>query len=131
MRAFADTNVLVYAFSDDARSAVAEQLLEQEPVISIQVLNEFVSAAKKKPKFDWPRIIEARDSVLQSCSGHVLLQLDTHKKACTLAARHGVHIYDATIVASALDAGYDVLWTEDMHDGLVVEGRLTIRNPFA
>jgi len=39
-------------------------------------------------------------------------------------------IYDALIVASALEAGCTTLVSEDMQDGRVIDGRLTIRNPF-
>ena len=34
------------------------------------------------------------------------------------------------IVASALVAGCATLWSEDMQDGLLVEGQLRIVNPF-
>lgn len=47
-----------------------------------------------------------------------------------LAARYGFAFYDAVIVASALEAGCTTLMSEDMQDGLVVEARLTVRNPF-
>lgn len=40
--AFADTNVVVYAFAkDDAKIAVAEGILEKQPTISVQVISEF------------------------------------------------------------------------------------------
>ena len=32
------------------------------------------------------------------------------------------------IAAAALDSGCDTLWSEDMHDGLVIDGRLTVVN---
>lgn len=54
----------------------------------------------------------------------------THNEAVNLATRDGIAFYDALIVASALGAGCDVLLTEDMQDGRVIEGRLTICNPF-
>ena len=38
--------------------------------------------------------------------------------------------YDALIVAAALLAGCRTLHSEDMQHGQVVDGRLTIRNPF-
>lgn len=47
-----------------------------------------------------------------------------------IAERYQLSFYDALIVAAALAAGCDTLFSEDMHDGLVIEGRLTIRNPF-
>jgi predicted nucleic acid-binding protein len=34
------------------------------------------------------------------------------------------------IVASALTSGCTTLWSEDMRDGLLVEGQLRILNPF-
>ncbi len=45
--------------------------------------------------------------------------------------RHGFHIYDALIVAAALEAGCGTLYSEDMQSGQVIAGQLTIRNPFA
>jgi predicted nucleic acid-binding protein len=39
-------------------------------------------------------------------------------------------VFDGLVVAAALEAGCATLWSEDMQDGLVVDERLTIRNPF-
>ena len=47
-----------------------------------------------------------------------------------LAERYGLSIYDAMIAASALHADCDTLWSEDLHDGIVLDGRLRIANPF-
>ena len=45
MPVFADTNVVVYAFAnDDAKVVVAEGILEKQPTISVQVINEFLTA---------------------------------------------------------------------------------------
>ena len=49
----------------------------------------------------------------------------------TSAGRYGLSVYDAMMVAAALLAGCATLWSEDMQDGLPVEGRLRIVNPFA
>ena len=38
--------------------------------------------------------------------------------------------YDATIIAAAIEAGCDMLWSEDLQDGRCFGG-LTVRNPFA
>ena len=61
----------------------------------------------------------------------VPLTVETHELGMALAERHGFSVYDAMIVAAALSADCDTLWSEDMQDGLLVEGSLTIRNPFA
>ena len=38
--------------------------------------------------------------------------------------------WDSLIIASALENECDTLYTEDMQDGLIIEGKLTIVNPF-
>ena len=61
-RPFLDTNVIVYAFgSDDPRSARAEALLAAGGVISVQVLNEFVSVARRRQERGWDEIDAAVD----------------------------------------------------------------------
>jgi predicted nucleic acid-binding protein len=39
-------------------------------------------------------------------------------------------MFDALILASALQAGSNTLWSEDMQDGAIIDGRLRIANPF-
>ena len=52
------------------------------------------------------------------------------RKAIRIAERYRLSIWDAAIVASALLAECEALYTEDMQDGQVFEGRLTVVNPF-
>lgn len=59
------------------------------------------------------------------------LTVQTHNVGRALAERYGFSVYDAMIVASALIAGGTTLWSEDMQDGLLVEGQSRIVNPFA
>ncbi len=47
-----------------------------------------------------------------------------------IAEKLGCNIYDALVVASALEAGCSVLYSEDFQDGQRIEGKLTVRNPF-
>jgi len=51
-------------------------------------------------------------------------------KASTLREHHAFSFWDSLIVASALATNAMVLYSEDMQDGLVVENRLRIVNPF-
>ena len=48
-----------------------------------------------------------------------------------LAGQLGFHIYDAIIVAAALEADCAMPYTEDLQSGQVTDRRLTIRNPFS
>jgi len=53
----------------------------------------------------------------------------THDKAVELAKRYGMPIYDATIAASALEAGCEILYSEDFQHAQKLDG-LTVLNPF-
>lgn len=129
-RAFLDTNILVYAFSEDPRNVVAEQLLGQQNEISVQVVNEFANVARRKLGFSWVQIAEAIDAVRVLTSAIHPLDLAANTEAIRLAAQYGFSFYDALIVSSALRAKCDNLYTEDMQSGLVIDGRLRIENPF-
>jgi len=58
------------------------------------------------------------------------VSLKTHEAALVIARRDGLNVHDALIVASALEARCNTLLSEDMQDGRVIDGSLTIRNPF-
>jgi predicted nucleic acid-binding protein len=130
-RAFFDTNVLIYAVAQsDRRTARAEQLLLSGGVISVQVLNEFASVARRKLKMPWRDVKEALKSIRTICPSPVPLTLATHDLALQVVDRYNYEIYDALVIASALMAKCDVLISEDMQGGQIIEKRLTIRNPF-
>ena len=129
-RAFLDSNVVVYAFSDDPRNAAAEDLLGRGCEISVQVLNEFANVARRKLGFSWTEITEAVGAITTLSRAVHPLDLATHQDAFRLAERHKFGLYDALIVASALRAGCTALYSEDLQHGLVVEEQLRIENPF-
>jgi predicted nucleic acid-binding protein len=127
---FFDSNVLLYfASSDPAKAARAEQVMRPGGVISVQVLNEIASVARRKMKLSWAETHDVLGLVRAQFQVEPLT-IETHELGVELAERHRLSIYDSTIVASAILAECDTLLSEDMHDGLVVDGRLTIRNPF-
>jgi predicted nucleic acid-binding protein len=130
-KAFFDTNVFVYAIiQDDPRSDHAEELVAQGGTVSVQVLSEFAAVARRKTKMPWVDIRRALDGIKILCPDPLPLTLDTHQEALAIAERYGYKIYDALIVASALEARCTILYSEDMQDGQVIDHRLTIRNPF-
>jgi len=130
-KAFLDTNVLVYTLGErDGRTPVAEALLATGGVISVQVLNELASVANRKLKMSWRDVTVALDAIKILCPSPVHLTLATHDEALRLAAAHGYHIYDALIIAAALESECATLYSEDLQGGQIIDGRLTIRNPF-
>ncbi|HVZ84772.1 MAG TPA: PIN domain-containing protein [Terracidiphilus sp.] len=132
---FFDTNILVYALGDprigssDPRPDRAMQLLEHGGLVSIQVLNEYTDAASRKLKLTWPQIAGSLHFVEMLCGRALPLTLELHQTALAIAAHYNLRIYDAMIVASALDARCTTLYTEDLQHGQLIEG-LRIENPF-
>lgn len=128
---FFDSNVLIYTLKqNDPRQATAKQLLDAGGMIGVQSLNEFVAVARRKLRLSWTETIEALDAVRALCPPPFPLTLPTHEAALRIADRLGYRFCDNLIIASALEAGCATLYSEDMQDGQVVEGALTIRIPF-
>jgi predicted nucleic acid-binding protein len=129
-RDFLDSNVLIYAFTTDRRAAKARQLLHDRPVISVQSLNEFSNVARRKLGKDWKWLTETLAEIRFLCPSIRPVTVETHDSALRVAERHHYSMFDALIIASALEADSSTLWSEDMHHGMVIDGRLRIANPF-
>jgi predicted nucleic acid-binding protein len=126
---FLDTNVLVYALVGDALLAQRSlALLEAGGTVSVQVLNECANTLHRKFSTTWPQVVQVSERIRELCAV-VPITEDTHVRGLALAERYRLSVYDGMIVAAAQLAGCTVLYSEDMHDGLVIE-RLTIRNPY-
>lgn len=127
--AFIDTNIIVYLMSGDvAKASKAESLIANGGVISVQVLNEFTSVARRKLAMSWAETEE----VLQALKANlevVSLTLAIHECAVALASAHDLNIYDSSIVAAALESGCEVVMSEDMQHGQMLMG-VRIENPF-
>ena len=127
---FFDANVLVYFADADARKAeTTERLLLDGGIVSVQVLNELTLVCQRKLGMSWAEVDEVLANVRTACRIEPLTEA-TFDLGRQLAERYQFRVYDAMIVAAALLADADTLYSEDMHDGLCVEGRLRIRNPF-
>src|SRR5258708_1433404 len=130
-RAFLDTNVLIYAVgAHDSRSSRAEELLLSGGVVSVQILNEFTAVARRKLQMPWAEVGEAVEAFLVLCPSPLPITIETHQAALAIAEKLRCNIYDALVVAAALEGGCTVLYSEDFQDGQVIEGLLTVRNPF-
>ncbi len=130
-KAFFDTNVLVYVIGQrDERTEAAEALVAGGGVVSVQVLNELAAVASRKLRMTWDDIGEALAAIRVLFPSPVPLSIETHDAALRIAAHYRFHIYDALIAAAALEAGCSTLYSEDLRDGQLIDGRLTIRNPF-
>ncbi|MBF0146768.1 MAG: PIN domain-containing protein [Magnetococcales bacterium] len=131
---FVDTNLWVYALvaSGDRRHGLARQWLAtlgQTPVINGQVLREIGRILKDKARIDEEELRYAMIRLYATCR-LVPDSQDLFLRASRLRETHAFSYWDSLIVAAALEGSCVTLFTEDMQHGQVIEGVLTILNPF-
>jgi len=127
---FFDTNVLLYIVHGHSEKADrAEALVRNGGTISVQILNEIANVARRRMRLSWQETHEFL-AVIRGLLPVEPVTLATHETGLALAERYGLSVYDAMIAAAALQAGCDRLWSEDMQDGLLLDRRLRISNPF-
>lgn len=133
-KAFLDTNILIYAYSEDEpkKQSIALQLLdnfEDNVIISKQVINELSNILLKKFKLGSDQVENVLleiDNVLPIAD----FDLTTQIKALKLKDRYQFQYYDALIVATALENNCTVVYSEDMQHEMLIDGNLKIINPF-
>jgi predicted nucleic acid-binding protein len=134
---FWDTNLWIYLLAesnneaDKQKKMVLENLLreENEIHISVQVLNETANVLLKKynlPILDAQKYIE---KISQITTVHPLTE-ETVSYAFHLKTKYAFSWYDSLIVSAAKIANCTILYSEDLHNGLVVEETLVVKNPF-
>lgn len=138
MKAFLDTNILVYAYdtSDEDRHKIALELIAhllsaENVVISTQVLNEFIVVITGKVKNHLS--IDDVAAILKKFKNNFEIRLTgvpDITKALSITKEFKFSYWDSLIIASALMTHCDALYTEDLQDGLVINNRMRIINPF-
>ena len=125
-----DTNILIYAFTDDRRAAKSHVLLSKPFILSVQALNEFANVARRKLGMNWAEIQAATDDLCTLATAIMPLDREFNARALDLAVHYNLSVFDALMIAAGLQAGCGQCLSEDMHHGLQVDGSLTILNPF-
>ena len=133
-RVFLDTNIIIYAYSDDEpkKQEIANNILEEyesQMTISTQVINELSNTLFRKFKLS----AEAVEAVVLELNDNfpiVDFNLQTQLKAIKIKERYQLQFYDSMILATALENGCDIIYSEDMQNGQIIEKQLTIINPF-
>jgi len=126
-----DTNVLIYSHDENAneKQNIARNLIVQSPFISAQVVSEYISVLKRIVKIPKGFIFNACLPVLKFCQIQAI-DIATLQTAERLMLRYDFQIFDAIIIASALDSGCQILYSEDMQHKMKIDRQLTIINPF-
>lgn len=130
---FFDTNIVIYLYSDTEieKSNVVERLLNQRNhhVISTQVINEFAYVMHRKRKISYESIAK---SVIELTASFDItkINLSTINYAFQIASTYKYAYFDSLMIASAIENNCNVLYSEDLHHGHVIEKKIEIRNPF-
>ena len=125
-----DTNIAIYALSEGPKCDPAMVLLEAGPSVSVQLLNEFMNVSLRKRKLPWPEIEQLLSAINSLASSVRPIDLELHRRGREVARRYGLSTYDSMIIAAALLDECATLYSEDMQHGMIIDGTLTITNPF-
>ena len=127
---FLDSNIVLYLASEDvAKADRAQELVAVGGTISVQVLNEIANISRRKMGLSWA---ETRNFLLM-IRGLLKVEpitIEIHDVGISLAERYQLSVYDSMIVSAALSAECDTLLSEDLQNGLLINGRLRVLNPF-
>ena len=125
-----DTNILIYLEGNNAfKREIAETLLSCDPVVPAQVITEFINVTRRLRNIPKRQLITEAANLFRHCL-IAPMKYSTLDLAKELIERYDFQIFDSMIVASALEANCDTLYSEDMHHNLIVHKKLKIINPF-
>jgi predicted nucleic acid-binding protein len=135
---FVDSNIFLYAFTQIDDDSKDEEIRKQEIAsniilgnisISTQVINEVSNNFIRKLGFSNSDVKE----FVESCYSRyniINFSQELFVIASELRAKYNLSYYDSMIVSAGLKSGATILYSEDMHNGLIVENQLQIVNPF-
>ena len=126
-----DSNILVYCHDnrDAKKSYLAVDLLDLSPVVPSQVVTEYLNVTKRLFKLSKHEALDVCLCNLDGCEIQPM-GFSTLQFAKKLMERYDFQLFDSIVVALALEADCQILYSEDMQHELVVEKRLKIINPF-
>jgi len=130
---FIDTNIWLYAFIEGKEPEKTKKsrqvILDCQPVVSPQIINEVCVNLIKKAQFDEEPIRQLIDAYYEK---YEIMDLDqsTLLVASQLRQRYSLSFWDSLVIASALQAQVEILYSEDIQHGLIIEDSLKIINPF-
>lgn len=126
-----DTNIIIFSHGSDVpgKQVIARGLLNSAPVISSQVISEYLNVMRRLFKMSKMDLMNMCSLWLKNCHVQPVV-FSTIDLARRLIGKYNFQMFDGIVVASALEAKCDVLYSEDMQHNQVVDGTLKILNPF-
>jgi predicted nucleic acid-binding protein len=134
-KVFIDSNIFIYAYTSDdeqkhsiARNLLCESVLNNEIVLSIQILNEFY-AVMAKYKYSHNEIKSCLNEIIEQVKV-MPLELETIKQCIFIKEKYGYSWWDSLVLTSALENDCVILYSEDLQSNQIIENKLKIINPF-
>ena len=132
--AFIDTNIWLYALLDTGEakksSRAKETITQTAPILSVQVINELCVNLIKKAGFTEDQISQLIEALYEK---YPIIEMDESilLDASQLRQEYALSFWDSMVIACALAADAEVLYSEDMQNGQVIRETLEIKNPLA
>jgi len=123
--------VLIYLHdaSNFVKRDIAKDLLAENPKIPSPVISEYLNVTHRLLNLSKDELLIQASGLFSGCT-IISISPKTLSFAADLLKRYKFQLFDAVIVATAIEGRSEILYSEDMHHGLVVDKRLTIFNPF-
>lgn len=129
-KVFIDSNIAIYALFEKAKKGqIALKILENNPIISTQVVSETINVGLKKLKLSKENTFD-RAIYLMNFAGVITLENSTYFTAFEISIKYKFSFWDSLIIASALESNCSILYSEDLQHKQVIENKLEIINPF-
>ena len=131
-KVFIDTNIFIYlqSITEIEKRDISKRVVDTANcTVNTQVLNEVSNVLSRKAGFSFDQIGEIIDGIVQTCEV-AIVNYDTVRKAHDIAKRYQYGYYDSLIISSALESDCEMLLTEDLADGQIIDKKLTIVNIF-
>lgn len=126
-----DTNILLYLYdaNDHSKRHVSESIVALNPIISTQVVSEFINVTKRAMKLPKQEVLFKCNRIFDRCR-IVSVDQDILDHSYYILKKYNFQIFDSIIISSTLAAGCSTLYSEDFQHNQLVEGKLTIINPY-
>jgi predicted nucleic acid-binding protein len=126
-----DTNILIYSHAkeDLFKQNIARNLIVQMPVISSQVISEYINVLRRIMPLPKRDLLNLCTQTLENCTVYPV-DISIMKMAQQIIQHYDLQIFDSIIVAAAIESECEILYSEDMQHNLEVNGLLKIINPF-
>ncbi len=127
---FLDTNIIVYSLGNNQKKKeITNSLIDSNPIISTQVINELVNVCLKKLKLTKEESFKVGRFLLTKCSIKTL-NISTIDSAMNISIKYNFSYWDSLIISSALENGCSIVYSEDLQHNQVIENKLKILNPY-